>query len=514
MTAITRRYDFGYKTTGKTRLNIAGNIGSETYRLFSRVAIVGILATVAVTASFSSLGNKSAPAFKTLAISKAIVPVSSVEKRLWYKADRVRIQDDEFRISHLLLEQRNISGTLQKFLPLTLVPTFEQKPGNIISASWRDPLPGLGSQFEGPLAGFREKLAALQSGERNKPIVIVHLGDSHISSDSFSKNIRRRLQRQFGNAGRGAVIPANAYKYAIADKVSLSSSGSWRSFMSLKSSRGIFGLSGVRAESTSSSASMTLKVKQKFDSAQVTVATGPDQGSFDIIVGGIPKRFSAKSTTRGSRTFVINRRGNQVEIRPAGNGRLGVLHWATSNNNPGVRYINFGQAGATVKVTKRWNSAALMNDLATLKPDLIIYGFGTNEGFDDNIKPREYKSYVKKFLQQLKAGAPQADLMLIGASDGLRRRKGKSCGNGWFVPKNLGAIRSSMKALADEMSAGYWNWSAQMGGECGINKWAISGYAAKDRVHLTPKGYERSAAAFYRALVGPLDSSMLVANMR
>ena len=52
-----------------------------------------------------------------------------------------------------------------------------------------------------------------------------------------------------------------------------------------------------------------------------------------------------------------------------------------------------------------------------------------------------------------------------------------------------------------------------MGGDCGINKWAREGYAAKDRIHLTPKGYERSAEAFYQALVGPLDSPLLVATI-
>lgn len=368
--------------------------------------------------------------------------------------------------------------------------------------------------LDGPLGSFQAKLAALESGTRSEPVVIVHLGDSHIASDSFTRGIRSRLQARFGNAGRGAVIPANAFKYAQAQNVSLSSSGPWQSSMSLKSGNGVYGLSGVRVESSSSSAVMKLKADQPFDWAQVTVVTGPGQGAFDVIVDGKKQRFSANAAARGTQTFKVDRAGSSLSVSPAGGGKFSVLHWSTGKNGPGVRYVNFGQISATVSVTKRWDDEAIANDLAQLKPDLIVYGFGTNEGYDDNTNTGAYRDYVRGFLAKLKQGAPQADIMILGAADGLRRRGGKSCGNGWNRPPKLGALRDTMQGLAQEIGAGYWNWSQAMGGDCAIDRWARSGLAAKDRVHLTSKGYDRSAEAFYQALVSPLDRPVVVADKR
>ena len=368
--------------------------------------------------------------------------------------------------------------------------------------------------LDGPLGSFRTKLAALEAGTRSDPVVIVHLGDSHVASDSFTRGIRSRLQARFGDAGRGAVIPANAFKYAQAQNVSLSSSGPWQSSVSLKSGSGVYGLSGVRVESAASSAVMKLIADQPFDWAQVTVVTGPGQGQFDVIVDGHEQRFSAKASGQGAKSFRVDRGGKTLSVSPAGGGKLSVLHWSTGKDGPGVRYVNFGQISATVSVTRRWNDQAIANDLAALKPDLIVYGFGTNEGYDDNVDPVGYRDYARGFLGKLKAGAPQADIMILGAADGLRRRGGKSCGNGWNRPPKLAALRDAMEGLAQEIDAGYWNWAQAMGGECSIDQWARSGLAAKDRVHLTSKGYDRSAEAFYQALVGPLDRPVVVADKR
>jgi len=362
-----------------------------------------------------------------------------------------------------------------------------------------------------PLADFRAKLEALAAKTRREPVVIVHIGDSHIAADSFSRGVRTRLQALYGDAGRGQVIPANAYKYAIAQAVSLDSGGPWRSVMSLKSDDGVFGLSGVRVESSSASAIMTLKAENRFDWAEVTVATGPGQGSFEVMVDGKPAgRFEARAATAGARTFRIDRAGRQLSVRPVGNGEVGVLHWATARETPGVRYVNFGQSGATVSVTRRWNTAALENDLAKLKPDLIVYGFGTNEGFDDGLDIAAYRKYVAGFLGAMKTQAPQAEFLIIGAPDGMRRKGGVSCGNGWSVPGKLGPLRAAMSDLAAGTGAGYWDWSAAMGGQCSMAKWVRDGLAAKDHVHFTPKGYDRAAGLFVEALTG-VDSKQVAA---
>ncbi len=367
------------------------------------------------------------------------------------------------------------------------------------------------TQFNGPLGRFHTKLAALKAGKRSKPITILHIGDSHIASDSFSRGIRTALQLQYGDAGRGMVIPARAFKYGVADQLSLKATGNWRSATALRTKRGKFGISGVSVSSRSSKSSMRLISKNgPFDWAEVTVATGPSQGAFVMKVGNAQKRYEAYSRTKGSKVFRLDARGKTLTLQPGGGANTTVLNWTTGKNSPGIRYVNFGLIGATLNITKRFDMKLVANDVRHLDPDLIIYGYGTNEGFNDGLKLTSYRKQAARYMKKLRANAPNADVVYLGASSGLRRRGNRKC-NGWSTPPKLQPLRASVRKLAASENAAYWDWSAAMGGVCSINSWAGRGLAAKDRVHLSSKGYRRSARAFTKWLVVPAKSNVTIA---
>lgn len=46
-----------------------------------------------------------------------------------------------------------------------------------------------------------------------------------------------------------------------------------------------------------------------------------------------------------------------------------------------LRYVSFGLPGATARVMTRWNKSLVRDELKALMPDLIVLGYGTNEGF-------------------------------------------------------------------------------------------------------------------------------------
>lgn len=354
-----------------------------------------------------------------------------------------------------------------------------------------------------PMARFYAKLAALESGARHEPLTILHIGDSHIAADSFTRGIRSRLQKRYGDAGRGDVIPPDVFKYAYADQVSMSRSGPWQAAMSLKTSSGPFGISGVRLSSSSSRARLVMKTKTgPFDYAEVTLVTGPRAGGVVIEAGGRSERFSARAPKEGSKTVRLDASGSTVTVRPAGDGTTTVLYWGTGRNRPGIRYVNFGQVGATVSVTRRWDDAIVASNLRDLKPDLIVYGFGTNEGFNDGVDLQEYGAYASRFVAKLASAAPDADFLFIGASDGLSRRtrRGDSCSGGYRSPPKLAGIRDTIRQVARTHHAAYWDWSDAMGGRCSIDRWARQKLAAGDRVHLTRAGYDKSADLLVDAL--------------
>lgn len=415
------------------------------------------------------------------------------------------------------MTRRTTVGDPTEFKPVIRVVAPAQRPAEAATDAQSDqiqqaaasqirpkPVPQVTSGA--PLSSFHQKLRGLKTGARTKPVTIVHIGDSHVASDSFTRGVRRAMQARFGDAGRGAVIPAGAFKYGVADQVKLTRSGPWRSQTALRHRNGTYGISGVNVSSSSSGAKLVMDTRGKpFDYVEAMVVTGPKQGSFTMRVGNIAKTFSARASKKGSKSFRMQAKGTQFVLQPAGGGQTKVLHWATGRERPGIRYVNFGLIGATVNITDRFDRAMMARDVAALDPDLIIYGFGTNEGFNDNLNLDRYRQKMEGLLNHLETAAPNADTLIVGPADGLRRRArgGKSCGGGWFEPKKLTPLRAMMRQTAAKRGAGFWDWAEAMGGACSANRWAASGLAARDRVHLTPKGYNRSAESLADMLSGP-----------
>jgi len=363
-----------------------------------------------------------------------------------------------------------------------------------------------------PLARFRKKLASLKSGQRDKPITILHIGADHIANDEFSRGIREALQITYGDAGRGMVVPARAFRFSTTHQVDLTSAGNWRSETAVLNKSGKFGLSGVKVSSRSSLSSMTLTSNTgSFDWVQITVLTGPSQGNFDVQVGDIHKRFDAWAKTPGSKSFRMEVAGDSVQVNPGGGAQTNILNWSLGKNVRGIRYVNLGLVGASLETGDRFSRKLVANDIQTLDPDLIIYGYGTNEGFNDELDLNDYALRMNRFVDGLHAAAPQADLAYIGAASGLRSDGNKACG-AWSIPPKMDPLRDKIAQLAKDRNAAFWNWSSIMGGACGIGHWAEQDLANKNRKHLAPTGYRRSAEAFAQWLMNPLPDGVQLAH--
>ena len=361
---------------------------------------------------------------------------------------------------------------------------------------------------------FKE-LASLRDGTRLKPVTIVHMGDSHIASDAFTRGIRNGLQAEYGNAGRGAILPAKAFKWTRADGVKMSTSGTWSSANSLTTKTGPYGLSGVRVWSSSTNAKMNLAATgQGFDWAEVTVLTGPQQGKVKISAGGQSKTVNAAAPARGSKVVRVKAYSKTASVSPAGGGRTTVLNWATGREEAGVRYVNFGIVSATAHLQKRWDKKLIANDIKHLNPDLVVWGYGTNEGFNSNLDMAAYGNQVSSIYNTVSAAAPKADWLFLGPASGLSRR-GKAAGhcNGYRIPLKLGAVRSTLQDFAAENGRHFWDWSAAMGGDCAIDQWARSSprLALTDRVHLNRAGYQKSADALVEHIKKLVDKPQVVA---
>jgi len=398
-----------------------------------------------------------------------------------------------------------------------------------------------------PLSGFYRALIGLQLGVRSKPVTVLHIGDSHIAADRFTGTLRELFQTRFGDAGRGMMMPGFPFPYYQAKGVEFTRSGRWIAANSFKMDAGPYGVSGVRVTTREKGARLTLTSKEgAFEWAEVVFSTAPRGGQASVSFGGSEKSISTQGESPGVERVHIASKGRELAVAAKGNAPVSILSWSVGQNRPGIRYVNFGIPGATADTPRRWDEALVDSDLSKLSPDLIVLGYGTNEGFDDDLDMAAYEARVADLISRFKLRAPQASFLVLGPPDGLRfpryargkrrgalasatcralsdaergryaeLRKAKSPQLArWHAPPKLAAVRKSLHRVADREGARFWDWSQVMGGPCGIHSWANAKppLAASDRVHLRTAGAKRSAHALFDELMKDYEIHVRLAS--
>ena len=359
---------------------------------------------------------------------------------------------------------------------------------------------------------FYAALEALKAGKRKTDVVVLHLGDSHIALDHMTGEMRQRWQALFGDGGRG-LPPGVPYRYYAPQGYDVTMSSDWTVASSLKADAvGPFGISGFRAEASSPDARMELTTSHDLVTVEIEAYGGPDSGSFYLTLGNAA---SLRLTTRRSIPGVVFLRVpaakvHEVALKPVGDGVVTLLGWSMlgSSDHPGLRYDSYGISGATLDVVSHWTPAIVDEEIRRLQPDLILLGYGTNEGFNDHIDVGAYSLRYAAFVKHLQALAPQASIVTLGAFDGEREAKPGDkhlCEKGWATPPSLGKLRDVQREVARKTGHGFIDGSLIMDGPCGISRWVNQEppLAWPDHVHLRPEGARRAGAAFWDELMQP-----------
>lgn len=390
------------------------------------------------------------------------------------------------------------------------------------------------------LKNFYAALAALSAGKRSAPVSVVHFGGDQIADDKFAAPLRERLISRFGNAGRGLMAPG---LYPLRG-MRVDRGGQWSLASAAGEASGPFGVTGARVSSAASDAWLRFtSLEGAFDWADVTLLTGPQQGTAAISVDGVVKLVPCRSPAAGETSIRVTARARELMIRPTGDGAISVLSAAAGMNAPGLLYSNAGLPGATASTLAKWNDEFAANDLRKLNPDLIIFEYGVREGFDDGLDMQAYEARLNAALGRIRTWAPKASLLIVGPPDAARlpafsgSAGAQACralnaqetsGYGkmldrrderlarWHAPPRLDAVRQALRRQAAENGAFFWDWAKYMGGPCSIHAWTSlkPPLAAPDHVTLTEAGEERSALALFAALMAGFESYQPEAKAR
>ncbi len=343
----------------------------------------------------------------------------------------------------------------------------------------------------------------LQRVQGGQKINIVHIGDSHILGNYLTREVRERLQRAFGDAGRGLIFP---YKLAGSNgprDYLVETNARWNGASCQRnlSATTPFGVSGFTLETTNPKGELTFRMRDTATSetrlfTKVTIFQHKTPLQYDVEVRDDISNQTAQIYIQDeySRSYYFDRPVGQVTIaakRSSSQQKLLTLDGvALENELSGVLFHAVGVNGAKFQDYVRAKYFA--QQVAELKPDLIILSMGTNEAqghTDPGFMYRTVRDLTESLLEQ----SPHALILLTTPADSYLRGKG-------FNP-NMTEMSAVIRKFAREKGYAMWDLFNITGGANSAVSWKNSGLLSSDSVHYSKAGYAAQGKLLYQSLV-------------
>lgn len=351
------------------------------------------------------------------------------------------------------------------------------------------------------LTGLFEALAATEAGERDEPVRVLQLGDSHTAGDRITGKLRADLQRRFGAGGRG-VLPAGAPHDGYAPFQVQMEAQRWavdRAPLSAVAGEGAaaFGPGAVRARAVPG-AELTLRLEPGAEAGRVAACgwpLGPGEGLVIDVGDEAPWPVDLNgSEDDGPSCARIDLSGptSVVTFRGVGRGAILDTVW-TERPGPGVTVSSLGLTGASLADLAARDERMMDMAIGFLAPSLVVLAYGTNEGFDPVLDPVAYERLLRAEVERMRRLAPwEASLMILGAPDALRSgvEGGCSADGQRAPPPTLAMVRDVQRRVAADLGVAFWDWHGRMGGDCSADRLALRAEPLMrgDRVHFTNAG--------------------------
>ncbi len=410
------------------------------------------------------------------------------------------------------------------------------------------------------LKPFFEKISKIQLSKSGK-INIVHIGDSHIQADLMTNVIRKKLQSEFGNGGRGFIFPYSLAKTNGSYNERFKSNRSWESYRNIYPEKGNpVGLSGIALWTRNKDFAVEINVKDSsYDFNKIKVITPKNKNMFDfatasktiVMESSVPKKITHK-IKRGEAISIIadkynvslaqlkkanNLRSNNIqagktlkiptnemqqksisrsEFIPLEIQSDALSHYYVTENSLDKIYLIPNDGASEFEL----NGLVLENN----QPGIIYSSIGVN-----GAKFSDYSKYPL-FFEQLKALQPDMIVLSLGTNETFDKMISSEYmvqlqlfienmkSQGIVIPIIVSTPPPSLfkrkfpntfaadyaeniiKA-AEEKGFAVWDLYSQLGGLYGVNRLAAKGFMASDKVHYSKAGYEKQGNLLAEAIL-------------
>jgi lysophospholipase L1-like esterase len=359
------------------------------------------------------------------------------------------------------------------------------------------------------LSGLMERLY-LQKKSGDQKINILHIGDSHLQADFMTNVIRTTLQKEFGNSGRGLIVPYRIAKTNEPFNYKTSSTYLWQNKRCVFPNQPLpIGIGGVTISSNDSCAAFTVFAKNdsllNYSFNKVTLFYQKDSTSYNFaLIDSLGNRLGAiikdtinnqAFTSSVSFPTFTNKITVQLMKGEEQNKHATIYGVLLENGNPGIGYHTIGVNGAQYL---HYSGAKYFTEQTkALKPDLIIVSLGTNEAYALNFKQEQFYADIQLLYCKLKQENPDVPFLFTTPTCSYRRKKPNP---------RLPLAAKTIIQFSNDNKLSYWDLQGATGGEGSAVNWKKNRLLRPDGVHYSKDGYELQGTLFCQAFFNSFNA--------
>jgi lysophospholipase L1-like esterase len=332
---------------------------------------------------------------------------------------------------------------------------------------------------------------------------ILHYGDSPVTADSITADVRALLQEHYGDAGHGFILIAKPWAWYGHRGVDILGRG-WHIEAATQSHArdGLVGLGGVSFEGATGAATQIVLGE---DHARMEVEYLRQPGG-----GRLAIRSEGRAIGEIATDDAAQQAGFQTVELPAGTrnidlmverGPVRLFGVSFERDEPGVIYNSLGLNGGQVQAVVRYFDKAQWSvELQHQRPDLVVLNYGTNESIYADYIEKSYPGELREVIGRVKAAVPNASVLIMSPMDrGQRDASGRII----TVP-SLPRLVEIQRQTAAEMGCAFFNTFQAMGGEGTMARWYESQprLVSADFTHPLPGGAHKVGVLLDQALEG------------
>lgn len=351
---------------------------------------------------------------------------------------------------------------------------------------------------------FFVALDAVADDVSGSQATVVTLGNSLIASDHVTDRVRARLVREFGDGGRGYLLPDRLSKLAGRRVRTGRGTSGWdiHTFAQKKPGRRGFGFAGSMHESSRRND----RIKWKFNranSAKIFWLDHPKSPGFRVEVDGkvVHRESASKKKSKSEwqtfsdggygrdRTLDIEIPEGAKSLSVVAKGKGVVLYGAAiEGDQSGVTFDTIGVPASDASMYLKVDPEIYARQLKARDPSMFILMLGGNETRSLSfgwMTPDEARDNYAQLIDRTKEALPDAACLAVAPIDAA---KATAAGAKLVTrPENL-VVVDIEREVALEKGCAFLNLHEAMGGKGSLQRFHREGLVNADLVHPTGRG--------------------------